>query len=151
MNQSKEFKQMAHRLGYHHMTREQIDAIKALRNGQDYFLIAAPAQGKSGIFHGAALLDESRLVLVIEPTISLIMDQVNRLRSLKEPVSAEHMTHHNRDEHADILSRVAKGKVTILFVTPERLRKKDFQKAISKNEPWLVVVDECHLTVRQGS
>lgn len=106
MNQSKEYKQMAHRLGYPHMTAFQVNTIKALRNGQDAFVVAAPGQGKSGIFHGAALLDESKLVLVVEPTISLIMDQVYRLRSLEKPVAAEYMTYHNRDEHGAILDRV---------------------------------------------
>lgn len=150
MNQGKEYKQMAKRLGYHNMSAFQVNTIKALRNGQDAFIVAAPGQGKSGIFHGSALLDESKLVLVIEPTISLITDQVHRLRSLDKPVAADYMTYHNRDEHSDILKRVIEHDVTLLFVTPERLQNKEFQKAIAKNEPWLVVVDEAHLVLHWG-
>lgn len=71
MNQGKEFKKMAKRLGYQHMTAVQVSTIKALRDGQDAFVIAAPGQGKSGIFHGAALLDESRLVVVDEAHLVL--------------------------------------------------------------------------------
>lgn len=150
MNQGKEYKQMAKRLGYHNMTALQVNTIKALRNGQDAFVIAAPGQGKSGIFHGAALLDESKLVLVIEPTISLIMDQVRRLRSLDKPVAADYMTFDNQNEHNLILCRVIDHGVTILFVTPERLQNKAVQKTITKNEPWLVVVDETHLVLHWG-
>lgn len=151
MNQSKEYKQMAKRLEYPHpMTSFQVNTIKAMRNGQDAFVIAAPGKGKSGIFHGAALLDESRLVLVVEPTISLIMDQEKRLRSLEKPVNVEYMTYHNPDKHSMILDRVIRGGVTLLFVTPERLQRKTFQQAIARNEPWLVVVDEAHLVLHWG-
>ena len=149
MNKIESVKKVEKRLGIT-LKAEQYKAVQAVQDGKDTFMIAAPSYGKSAVFHAAALLDESKLVLVIEPTISLIMAQVNRLSSLKEPVRVAYMTSHNKDEHKDILKKVKYRDVTVLYITPERLQQDSFRDAIRQNEPWLVVVDECHLVLSWG-
>ena len=150
MNISKEMKQYAKRLGYSTFKSHQKKAIESICAGKDTFVVAAPGFGKNGIIFAAALSREERSVLVIEPTLSLIYDQVRRLSSLEEPIAAAALTSYNRDEHDEILKKFKKHQISILYATPERLPKKYFQKAMEENEPWLVVADEYHLVLDWG-
>ena len=150
MNRCKAFKKIEKRLGLPALKAKQVESVKSLLNRKDTFVIAGPGFGKSAIYQTAALMDETRLTLVIEPTLSLIQDQVNRLRSLPDPVLAEYMTSTNIDDHNQIINKIKDKALTVLFVTPERLQKSAFQKAIKHNEPALIVVDECHLVLDWG-
>ena len=149
MNKIKSIKDVEKRLGFQ-LKKEQYQAVVNVLDGKDTLVIAAPSYGKSAIFHAASLVNEDKMVLVIEPTISLIMDQVNRLRSLDTPVAVSYMTSYNKAEHKEILKEIARNKITLLYVTPERLQQDSFQDAIKHCEPWLIVVDECHLVLDWG-
>ena len=133
MNKDGAIKDIERRLGYT-LKGKQYEAVRAIRSGKDTFVIAGPGFGKSGIFHTAGLLEESKLTIVVEPTISLIVDQVR-----------------HTDEHKKILKKVRNGEITFLFVTPERLQQDSFRKAFSKHEPWLLAIDECHLIMDWGT
>ena len=149
MNKIQSVKDVESCLGFS-LKKEQYQAVTSILDGKDTFVVAAPSYGKSAIFHAASLIHENKLTLVIEPTISLIMDQVNRLRSLVPPVKVSYMTAHNKKEHKEILNQAEHGALTLLYVTPERLHKESFQNAIKHREPWLVVIDECHLVLDWG-
>ena len=150
MNKDGAIKDIERRLGYT-LKGKQYEAVRAIRSGKDTFVIAGPGFGKSGIFHTAGLLEESKLTIVVEPTISLIVDQVRHLSALEQPASIACMTLHNTDEHKNILQKVKNGEITFLFVTPERLQQDSFRKAVSKHEPWLLAIDECHLIMDWGT
>ena len=151
MNISKELKKYAKRLGYKTFKSSQIKAIQSICEGKDTNVVANAGFGKSGIIFGAALSREDALIIVVEPTISLIYDQERRLSKLENPIKAASLTSNNKEEHDAILNQVRNHEITILYITPERLQKDKFQKAICKNEPWLIVVDECHLVMDWGT
>ena len=89
------------------------------------------------------------MTLVIEPTLSLMHDQVNKLQS--HGISAYHIDSAiPAYERSRILERVRKGKVKILFVTPERLQNRKFQEAIQGIAISMIAVDECHCVTSWG-
>ena len=130
------------------LKNEQVIRIKSVLNGKDQLLIYPVGYGKSAIFQIPAIINDNRPTIVFEPTISLMYDQVQRLNACG--VSAEFLSHRNREDHADILEDYQKGFVTLLYVTPERINDPTFRTAIEKNPPWLVVVDEAHCVIEWG-
>lgn len=79
------------RLGIDSLRMHQHKPIKSLMNGNDTLVIAGTASGKSIIYQLPALLHEDHLTLVIEPTLSLIYNQV---RSLQEHgIRADYIDH----------------------------------------------------------
>ena len=112
-------------LGIQQLRTHQLKPVQSLTNGDDTVVIAGTAAGKSVIYQLPALLHENKLTLVIEPTLSLIYDQVQNLQARN--IKADYIDCNRNDQDVDaILSRVRKGKLTFLYITPERLQSKIF-------------------------
>ena len=62
------------------LRKHQIEPINNILDGNDTMVIAPTSSGKSAIYQIPALLF-SGISLVIEPTLSLMYDQVNKLKS----------------------------------------------------------------------
>lgn len=132
------------------LCKHQIEPINAILNKCDTLAIAPTGSGKSAIFQVPAMVGaaKNKWVLVFEPTVSLIADQVSKLQDLG--ITAEMLTSRNKEQHNSILKRLIENKITILYVTPERLQSQAFQKAVQNNPPWLVAVDEAHCVLDWG-
>lgn len=148
MDVRKDIKSAMKQLGITKLRKHQIKPINSILDGNDTMVIAKTSAGKSAIYQVPALALPG-MALVIEPTISLMYDQVNKLKGhgakayrLDSTVPAY--------ERMDILERVAKGRVKILFVTPERLQSWRFRDALSAVKINMVVVDECHCVTSWG-
>lgn len=137
-------------LGFNKLRKFQIEPINSILDHQDTLVIAPTSAGKSAIYQIPMLINSKngQWTLVIEPTLALIVDQVNRLQSKK--IAAEMMTSHNLNKHNDILDKLRKGEVSILYATPERLQTAKFQSTVEDNPPWLLVVDEAHCVLDWG-
>ena len=61
------------------LRNEQIKPIEALRKCKNVFVNAPTSSGKSLIYQLPAVLHQELLTIVIEPTISLMLDQVQKL------------------------------------------------------------------------
>lgn len=113
-------------------------------------VIAPTSAGKSAIYQIPAIIKsgKGKWTLVIEPTLALIADQVNKLQELG--IDAEMLTGRNKDKHDSILNRLTKNEITILYTTPEQLRTAAFLRDVKYYPPWLVVVDEAHCVLDWG-
>ena len=139
------------------LRKHQSKPIDSILDGQDTLVIAPTGSGKSAIFQVPALVMHQKQhtwTLVIEPTLSLMEDQVQALNQKGVRVS-------QISSHHPIVSNYCKlttdGRVPILdlstpflYVTPEQLQSDLFQKAIKDNPPGLVVVDEAHCVLDWG-
>ncbi len=134
----------AKKLGIHTIRKEQLKPIQSIMNRNDTLIIAPTGMGKSAIFQVAALTQDSSFVLVIEPTLSLIYDQVHKLQSLG--LSAEYITSTNQKQHDAIGKRIKKQGVTFLYTTPEQLQR----SLLHSMNPTMIVVDECHCLLDWG-
>lgn len=136
-------------MGIRQLRAHQLKPIQSLMAGQDTMVIAGTGSGKSIIYQLPTLLHKNELTLVIEPTLSLIYNQVKFLRDRK--LDADYIDYsRNKKEVEDILRNVKKGKLTFLYVTPERLQHKAFQQALRDTKVHMVVVDECHCVTEWG-
>lgn len=131
------------------LRKHQIKPINRIIDNKDTMVIAPTSAGKSAIFQVPALLFEG-LTLVIEPTLSLMYDQVAKLKSLG--IAAEYLDSKlSKKERHHILQELRNGKLKLLYVTPERLLSDAFQDAISCTKVSMLVVDECHCVTAWGN
>lgn len=89
------------------------------------------------------------MTLVIEPTLSLMYDQVDKLQ-LRGIQAASINSAMPAYERSRTLEYIAKGKVKILFVTPERLHNPKFLEAIQDIKISMIAVDERHCVTLWG-
>lgn len=131
------------------LRKAQIAPIRSITDGYDTFVVAPTASGKSFIYQLPAVMHKERLTLVIEPTLALMHDQVQKLKALS--IQAEYLDSTMCKTDAEkVLAKVKSGRVCILYVTPERLRSKTFLAMLGKVELYMVVVDECHCVLEWG-
>lgn len=139
------------------LRKHQIQPIHSILKERDTLVIAPTGSGKSAIFQIPALVMHQKhhtWTLVIEPTLSLMEDQVQALnaKSIRaNQISGSHPMNFG------CITVTADGPVCaldlsapFLYITPERLQSEVFQKAINENPPGLVVVDEAHCVLDWG-
>ena len=142
-------------LGIKKLRKHQIKPIQSILDGYDTMVIAPTSAGKSAIYQLPALVmaEQGKWTLVIEPTLSLISDQVQKLQD--KGINAAYVTSRNKDkdkeEHCAIYRRLNLNTISILYTTPEQVATEDFQLAIWNNKPWLVVIDEAHCVLDWGT
>lgn len=92
--------------------------------------------------------------LVIEPTLSLMEDQVHALKD--KGIDANQISsRHALPTNSGMLTNDGwipnlNLSVPFLYVTPERLQSDVFQKIVKRNPPGLVVIDEAHCVLDWG-
>ena len=139
------------------LRKHQSKPIDSILDGHDTLVIAPTASGKSAIFQVPALVihrKQHTWTLVIEPTLSLMEDQVQALN--QKGVRANQISSHH-PMASNYCKLTTDGWVPILdlsapflYVTPERLQSDAFRKAVKDNPPGLVVVDEAHCVLDWG-
>ena len=142
----KKIKQAEKKLGLT-LKLEQREPIHRILESKDTMVIYPVGFGKSAIMEIPAIIKPP--VLVFEPTISLMYDQVQGLKA--KGIRAEYISSsHTKKERTAILDDYVHGKIDILYAAPERLQYSKFLKAIFDNPPWLVTVDEAHCAIEWG-
>lgn len=136
------------RLDIAKLRKHQTEPINSILDYRDTIVIAPTSAGKSAIYQIPALIFPG-MTLVIEPTLSLMYDQVNKLQSAGIKASSIDSSLSTKEQR-HMLKQVAKGRVKILFVTPERLQNEKFLDAIRDAEISMVAVDECHCITSWG-
>ena len=128
MDIKRDIKSAQRQLSIEKLRKHQVKPINSILDHRDTMVIAPTSSGKSAIYQVPALIFPG-MTLVIEPTLSLMYDQAYRLKSYG--INAHYIdSAMPAYERSRILKRAAKGKVKILFVTPERLWNWKFLEAV---------------------
>ncbi|MBE0650792.1 MAG: RecQ family ATP-dependent DNA helicase [Bacteroidales bacterium] len=134
--------------GYTHFRPMQEEIIDSVLQGKDTLALLATGGGKSLTFQIPGLIKPG-CCLVITPLISLMKDQVDRLKKLGIFAKALY-TGMFHDEIEAVLSEAIHGKLKFLYVSPERLMSNSFQYALAKINVNLIAVDEAHCISQWG-
>ena len=130
----------------------QLTAIQAILSNKDVFVAQPTSSGKSLIFQALPLAnklysDTTKCVLIIQPIVSLMLDQMNTLKKQGVKVvclkqKKELLAGTNKDEVFDEML-----SADMIFSSPEAIQ--DF-RGLFKNEMLseriiCIAVDECHM------
>ena len=140
-------------IGYPYFRGQQEAVIRHVLAGKHALVIMPTGMGKSLCFQVPALLhaavDPGALTLVISPLIALMKDQVETL--VEKGIEAAFINSSlRRDERAARYREVAEGRYALLYVTPERFRKREFLDVIARRKVVLLAVDEAHCVSEWG-
>lgn len=141
-------KEIARTWGIHRLRPLQAEAIQANLEHRDLLLVLPTGGGKSICYQAPALVREG-LTVVISPLISLMKDQVDGLQ--QNGVAADMLTSaQSPSDRREIHEELERGRLRLLFVSPERLMMPGFLERLIELGLNTVAVDEAHCISQWG-
>lgn len=134
--------------GYEAFRPSQLDVISSVLDGRDTLALMPTGAGKSLLYQVPALASDG-VCIVVTPLISLMKDQVDRLRRLGISAAAIHSGLTQRQ--IDItLDNAAWGDLKFLYAAPERIAGDTFRTRLRSMNVSLLAVDEAHCISQWG-
>ena len=136
------------RLGVRRLRPGQDLAIAAGLAGRDALVVMATGSGKSLCYQApAAALDG--LTVVVSPLIALMTDQLGGLQRAGVAAAALHSGLSDEEGRA-ALDAARTGRLSLLYIAPERFHSAAFRRALSEARVALLVIDEAHCVSEWG-
>ena len=130
------------KMGFTELRKGQSEPIMAIMGLRDVLCILPTATGKTAVFVLPTLAQNWKTI-VFSPLKALMKDQVDGL--CRKGVAAAQISSDQTDaENRNSLNRWMTGKLSLLYVAPERLRNQMFMDAIRTMPMDFVVMDEAH-------
>ncbi len=134
--------------GFETLLPHQEEALEATLAGRDALVVLPTGGGKSLCYQAPALAREG-LTVVVSPLISLMTDQVGGL--LADGAAAAMLTSAQADaERAATWAALDEGRLSLLFVAPERLAMPGFIERLARAGVVNLAVDEAHCISHWG-
>ena len=126
----------------------QAEIINAAIKGQDVLAIMPTGGGKSLCFQLPALM-QSGLTVVISPLIALMRDQIFQLRANGVKAASINSSYSEQDNQRTIDAAI-NGDLSLLYISPERLRLASTIEFLLQANVKIVAVDEAHCISQWG-
>ena len=134
--------------GYDSFRPVQLEVIESVMAGRDTLALMPTGGGKSLLYQVPTLADDG-LCIVVTPLISLIKDQVDRLRNMGISAVAVHSGLSMRQIDMQ-LDNCVYGDVKFLYCAPERLTTEIFRLRVQRMPVRLIAIDEAHCISQWG-
>ncbi|QPC46730.1 RecQ family ATP-dependent DNA helicase [Mangrovibacillus cuniculi] len=135
------------RFGYSSFRPGQKEVITSLLKGKNTLAMLPTGTGKSLCYQLPAYTIEGHII-IISPLLSLMQDQVNRMKMVGEKSVVAVNSFLSQEERSDVLKNISRYK--FIFVSPEMMQNPYFQRSISSLSIGLLVVDEAHCISQWG-
>ncbi|HQE81864.1 MAG TPA: RecQ family ATP-dependent DNA helicase [Candidatus Hydrogenedentes bacterium] len=120
----------------------QREAVDAILSGRDSLVVMPTGGGKSLCYQAPSLV-LGGLAVVVSPLISLMKDQVDRLRQRGIPAGYLNSAQ-SPEERRKVSAEAKSGWIRLLYASPERLTQARFLEFLRKQGVSYFVVDEAH-------
>jgi ATP-dependent DNA helicase RecQ len=121
----------------------QRDIVEQLAMGKRLLVIQRTSWGKSLCYQMASLY-YPHLTLVFSPLKALMRDQCQRCNDSYGIAAGIVSSELSLEENRATLVQAVEGKLTILFIAPERLDNTDWQSSVLHMRISMIVIDEAH-------
>jgi len=126
----------------------QEEIIDTILQRQDVVALMPTGGGKSLCYQLPAVINE-KLTIVISPLIALMKDQVDSLKARK--IKADFInSSQSFNEIQQIIGKLKKQELQILYVAPERLKNLEFQQLFEDITVDFIAIDEAHCVSQWG-
>ena len=147
MKMHQDIKAAMKNFGISSLRNEQIKPIAALRKGKNIFVNMPTSSGKSLIYQLPAVLYREQLTIVVEPTIALMLDQVQKLKRLG--LAAAHIDSSlTKTQRQELMKHL--DDLTFLYTTPEQIIRPAFIKQLKQIPVYQIIIDEAHCILDWG-
>ena len=130
----------------------QREAVEAVCEGRDALVLLPTGAGKSLCYQVPAVVRARRglgATIVISPLIALMEDQVSALVGRGIAAAALH-SHQDDDAQREMIGRLARDELALLYVSPERASATGFRRLLARAKIALVAIDEAHCVSQWG-
>ncbi|NGQ94613.1 ATP-dependent DNA helicase RecQ [Brevibacillus sp. SYP-B805] len=135
--------------GYASFRHGQEEIISRVMAGRNVLGVLATGGGKSVTYQLPSLLLPG-LTVVVSPLISLMIDQVQRLRKERRIPAAYLNSTLDPTELKRLLAEIGRGDYKLLYISPEKLQQRPVQERLAARGVSLVAVDEAHCISQWG-
>ncbi len=135
--------------GFDGLRPGQDAALRPVLDKRDALIVMPTGAGKSLIYQLGALLQPRGVTVVVSPLIALMKDQVDALQA--RGIAAAYVnSSQTAGEQREVLDRLRRGELTLVYAAPERLRVASFQRTLREADVALLAVDEAHCVSQWG-
>jgi ATP-dependent DNA helicase RecQ len=134
--------------GFGGLRAGQEEVISTLMEGRSALAIFPTGGGKSMCYQLPALMLDGT-ALIVSPLLALMKDQVDGL--VARGVAAARLDSTlSADEYREVVARLLRGELKLLYVSPEKLGNAEFRKLLKGVDLSMIAVDEAHCISEWG-